>query len=240
MTDTQTPYHCPFCNQSFDSFFPWPDIYDFPSHIYEMWNKETAICPHCHSLDRERLYRLYIERETNLLEKKQKLLHIAPETNLRRWISKVSTVDYLAGDLMPADAETIQMDIRAIPYPEGSFDVILCSHVLEHILEDQAAMDEIYRVLKPGGWSILQVPISLNLKKSLENPLITSPADKLRYFGQSDHVRLYSKEDFTGRLEAAGFIVEQYDFAEHHGLGEARKYGLSAGDTLYIGRKKAL
>ncbi|WP_336989997.1 class I SAM-dependent methyltransferase [Bacillus infantis] len=240
MTDTQTPYHCPFCNQSFDSFYPWPDIYDFPSHIYEMWNKETAICPFCESLDRERLYRLYIERETDLLKRKQKLLHIAPEMNLRQWISNESTVDYLAGDLMPADAETIQMDIRAIPYPEGSFDVIMCSHVLEHILEDQAAMNELYRVLKPGGWSILQVPISLNLKKSLENPAITSPEERLIYFGQDDHVRLYSQEDFTGRLEAAGFIVELYDFAEHHGLEEAKRYGLSAGDTLYIGRKKAL
>ncbi|MGD6878355.1 hypothetical protein [Bacillus infantis] len=91
-----------------------------------------------------------------------------------------------------------------------------------------------------GLWSILQVPISLNLKKSLENPAITSPEDRLIYFGQDDHVRLYSQEDFTARLEAAGFIVEQYDFAEHHGLEEPKRYGLSAGDTLYIGRKKAL
>ncbi|KQU19315.1 glycosyl transferase family 2 [Bacillus sp. Leaf75] len=229
--------NCPYCKHTFKCFIPWPDIYDFPKCHYEMWNKQTAMCPACYSIDRERLYKLYIERETDLLEKPQSLLHIAPEKNLKTWIKGHQNIAYLCGDLMPRDLDTVKLDVTALPYSNDSFDVIICSHVLEHIIDDQKAMGELNRVLKPGGWSILQVPISLNFKKILEDSSITSPQARREHFGQDDHVRLYNKEGYVSRLQTAGFQVIQYNFAEKYGIEEAKQYGLSEGDTLYIGAK---
>lgn len=229
--------NCPYCKHTFERFIPWPDIFDFPKCEYEMWNKETATCPVCHAYDRERLYKLYIERETDLLEKPQSLLHIAPEKNLRTWLIGHRNISYVSGDLMPQDIETVRIDITAIPYKNDTFDVIICSHVLEHITEDQKAMKELYRVLKPDGWSILQVPIALNIEKILEDPSITSPQARKDHFGQNDHVRIYNKEGYLSRLQSAGFHVIQYNFADKYGLEEAKCYGLSEKDTLYIGTK---
>lgn len=123
-------YYCSYCNNRSSHFYPWPDFYDFPGCQYEMWNKESAICPVCFPLDRERLYRFYIERETDLLEKPKKLLHIAPERNLRAWLKGQMNISYVCGDLLPKDKEMEQIDVTAIPFENETFDVIICSHVL--------------------------------------------------------------------------------------------------------------
>jgi predicted SAM-dependent methyltransferase len=228
-----SPYTCPFCKESFERFIPWPDIFDFPDVTYEMWNKETAICPICHTLDRERLFRLYIERKTNLLSSPGKLLHVAPEYNLRQWLRQYPNIQYTMGQLESPEKEIEEMDITSISYPDNSFDAIICSHVLEHIPSDILAMKELFRVLKPGGWGILQVPVVLNLEETFEDETVTTAEQRRAVYGQDDHVRLYAK-DYVDRLQTAGFIVNLFNVADEYGIEEARKYGLSESDNLYV------
>ena len=91
--------YCQYCNQQFEKFSPWPAHYDFPKYKFEMWNKDTGICPVCSSMDRERLYRVYIETETDLLSRKYTMLHIAPEANVRDWFNEYKNITYVCGDL---------------------------------------------------------------------------------------------------------------------------------------------
>jgi len=133
----------------------------------------------------------------------------------------------------------VKMDITDIQYPDASFDAIICNHVLEHVPDDRRAMRELYRVLKPGGWAILQVPYSEQITQSIEDPSITTPEARARVFGQEDHVRIYAKEDYLTRLEEAGFRMELLNWWE---AGEdfgnpTNRYGLMPRETLFVGRK---
>ena len=232
-------YNCPLCGGKFDQFIPWDDKYDHPRYVYEMYNKYTAICPHCHSSDRERFYRLYLERVAGLTDGAGRdILHIAPEMQLRHWLKDLSGVRYLCGDLFPKDSETLRVDVTDILFENESFDIILCSHVLEHVPEDRLAMRELYRVLKPGGFAIVNVPIVMNLEHTYEDFSITSPEERVVHFGQDDHVRVYSKRDFVERLREAGFVVEEYVYGDHLDvLPPAKTIGVSDSDVLYIARK---
>ncbi len=141
-----------------------------------------------------------------------KLLHLAPEKPLMDLFIKQNNIDYLTADLNPEQV-MVKMDITAIQYPDNIFDAILCNHVLEHIPDDRKAMRELYRVLKPGGWAILQVPVSKILEQTYDDITITSPQDREKYFGQKDHVRIYGK-DYTQRLKEAGFTVDAYKWTK--------------------------
>lgn len=154
------------------------------------------------------MFWLWLPRGTDLFDaRKKKLLQIAPngpERLLAQFIQTVKSIDYLSGDLSNPLA-MVNMDITDIHYPDNSFDVILCSHVLEHVPEDRKAMAELFRVLTPGGWAILQVPITA--EQTFEDASVIDPLERDRLFGQFDHVRRYGR-DFRDRLESAGFIVE--------------------------------
>ncbi|HDR5116798.1 TPA: methyltransferase domain-containing protein, partial [Bacillus anthracis] len=229
--------YCQYCNQGFGEFSPWPAHYDFLKYQFEMWNKYTGICPVCYSMDRERLYRAYIETETDLLSENYTMLHIAPEVKVREWLNQYKNITYVCGDLEPKDSVMEEIDITRIAYENNTFDVILCSHVLEHIIDDEKAMRELYRVLKPNGWGIIQVPIVMNVDYIIENKSIVSPILRKIAFGQEDHVRIYNRSGFIQRLTDAGFKVELYNIAEKQGMKIARKFGLSKTDMLYIVRK---
>jgi SAM-dependent methyltransferase len=172
----------------------------------------TALCPVCNASDRIRLLYLFLKKRTRLLSDPIRLLHFAPEPPLEYIFKKHKNIRYLSADLYQEGVmETI--DITAIPYPENSFDAILCNHVLEHIPDDALAMGELYRVLSPGGWAVLQVPFSKVLDTTYEDPSIVSEEDRERVFGQKDHVRIYGW-DYSKRLENAGFRVEAYTWAD--------------------------
>ncbi len=132
------------------------------------------------------------------------MLHVAPETCLVDLFSNACGDGYLTADLL-SDQVMQKMDVTNIPYPNDSFDSIVCSHVLEHVPDDRAVMREFYRVLRPGGWAILNFPITG--EATFEDSTITSPEDRLRVFGQEDHVRIYGP-DYLERLQEAGFCVE--------------------------------
>ncbi len=128
----------------------------------------------------------------------------------------------------------VRMDITDIQFPENSFDAIICNHVLEHVIDDYKAMTELHRVLKPGGWAILQVPISLSLDKTYEDFSITTARGREEAFGQDDHVRIYAK-DYASRLEQAGFKVNVFNWDAVAGSfgGSSNKYGLNEDEQIY-------
>ena len=234
-------FHCPFCGQDFREFLPFG--LDIPvlkeKNVVGSGYRLSATCPNCGSIDRERLIYLYLKnKKGDWFSKNLKVLHIAPEGNLQKVLMAKSNIDYLSADLNSSLA-TVKMDITNIQYQNNSFDVIICNHVLEHIPDDRKAMAELYRVLKPGGWAILQVPISLSLNQTYEDPMVTSPEEREKVFGQSDHVRIYAK-DYKDRLEGVGFSVEVYSFVKEFGESAIRKYGLSKDENIYICSKPVL
>lgn len=229
-------FECPFCGGHFRKFLAVGQDLSVVKEkkIVSQGYHPNAICPRCHSLDRDRLVYLYIKNKTNLFQTNQKLrlLHVAPERNVQKVFKSYSHIDYLSADL-ESPLAMVKMDITDIRHNDNSFDIVVCCHVLEHIPNDRKAMSELYRVLKPGGWAILQVPISLLLEKTYEDPTIVVPKERERAFGQRDHVRIYAR-DYKDRLESIGFSVEVYSFAEEFGESVVRRYGLLKHEDMYI------
>ena len=189
----------------------------------------------CGALERHRLIVLYLTRRTDLFSgDRKKLLHIEPEAQLSRLLQKADCIDYLSADLSSPNA-MVKMDVTNIQYPDDCFDVIYCSHVLEHVSDDRGAIREFYRVLKPGGWAILQVPISADA--TFEDPSVTDPDARERLFGQDDHVRRYG-HDYADRLAAAGFLVSVDGFVRELDDREVTRFGLERSEDVYFCRKE--
>jgi predicted SAM-dependent methyltransferase len=205
---------CPLCNQRFRSFVPAVR----PSGP----NRLNELCPNCGARDRHRHLWLYLKNETNLLLENSRVLHFAPERIFERLLKAQRNLDYVSADLQRRRAAVLA-DITEIPFSDDSFDVILCSHVLEHVQDDRKAMRELRRVLKPEGWAVILVPISSKRAQTYEDPAIVSPKERERAFGQHDHVRIYGR-DFKDRLLEAGFKVADPKLEE--GEERARKFGL--------------
>ncbi|MEX2170568.1 MAG: methyltransferase domain-containing protein [Pirellulales bacterium] len=167
--------------------------------------REDACCPGCDSLERHRLAWEFFQRKTDLFDDRPKrVLHVAAERCMEPLFRRELGRNYVTADLMDPRADH-QWDVMAIPQPDESFDVIYCSHVLEHVLDDRKALAEFYRVLTTGGWAVLNVPITAT--QTYEDPSITDPVERERLFGQKDHVRRYGP-DYVNRLREAGFRVE--------------------------------
>jgi SAM-dependent methyltransferase len=168
--------------------------------------------------------------------KQKRMLHIAPDPELSRLIQKADYINYLSADLSAPDA-MVKMDITDIPYPDNTFDVIYCSHVLEHIKDDRIAIGELYRVLRVGCWAILQVPITAGT--TLEDPTVISPKERERLFGQYDHVRRYGG-DYKDRLMEAGFSVTVDPFVRELDNRIVKRFGLMRDEDVYLCRKQAI
>lgn len=238
--------HCPICDKAVDRFLPLPPSYRKNAEKYgyrffgqgETINIESYSCPHCGASDRERLYALYLDDlpAPKPVESGQKMLHFAPEPALADHIRRMARFEYRSAD-RGMDTVDDQVDIADMGrYQEGAFDCFICSHVLEHVTGDRAALAELFRILAPGGWGILMVPLMTRIDTTLEDPEARSEADRWRLFGQGDHVRLYAKQDFLKRVVVAGFTVEQLG-AAHFGPDRFARAGIAAGSVLYIVRK---
>lgn len=192
--------------------------------------RNDARCPYCNALERHRFLWLFLSRSKDLLSPGSlRFLHVAPEACLADQLRKKVGSGYLSADLYNPSA-MVRMDLCNISYPDASFDAIYCSHVLEHVDDDRRAMRELRRVLRQDGWAILLVPITVD--RTFEDPSITSPEQRLRVFGQEDHVRRYGP-DYVDRLREAGFEVRQYRPEEMFGSSEILRYGLqNAGDVF--------
>lgn len=233
---------CPVCGHKSDvKFFPIPTIYaeeqkknGFPYSfdVGETLNYKEYSCPFCEASDRDRLYALFIERNIKPL-KKYKLLDIAPARALQNFLKGKSNINYRSADLMMegVDDKIDLMDMNI--YQNNSFDIFICSHVLEHVPDDRKAMMELYRVLNPTGWGIAMVPIALEVAQIDEDASVTDIGERWRRFGQDDHLRLYSKNGFVERLEQAGFKVKQHGI-EYFGKRNFEKCGIDAKSILYV------
>lgn len=196
----------------------------------------NAQCPVCRSSDRVRLLYLFLKNKTNIFTKKTRFLHIAPEKPLEKIFHNHRNISYLTTDIEKENVME-KMDITNIQYPENSFDVIICNHVLEHIPDDLKAMMELFRILKPGGWSILQIPFSNILETTFEDHSVTSEKEREQVFGQKDHVRIYGK-DYSERLKQAGFQVDKYNWTEDKNLQNPdNKMGLNEDEVVFYCRK---
>lgn len=158
---------------------------------------------------------------------------MAPEPCLERHLRRSLGSGYLTADLLDARVD-VRMDLTDIQYPDGTFDVIYCSHVLEHIPDDRKAMRELYRVMAPGGWGMINVPITAPVTD--EDPSVTDPAERLRRFGQEDHVRSYGP-DYYDRQREAGFQVEVTSARDLAGTAELERYGIPITEEVCICRK---
>ena len=170
----------------------------------------------------------------NLNFEGMRILHFAPEPIFHKLFSSFKDIDYWPVDLNPKMRGVRKaVDITNIPFDDNSFDLIMCTHVLEHIPDDKKAMSELYRVLKPQtGIAFLNVPV-FNIPVTFENPEYNTPELRLKYFGQEDHVRKYGK-DYIDRLRAIGFIVENFKDLDEKDL---KRYSISKNDKMYWCRK---
>ena len=203
--------------------------------------KRDDECPICHANDRVRLVYLYLKTRTRMLSGPGRLLHIAPELGLADILAAVPGLDYVPADLdrrRYRHLDNLQsFDLQDAPFADGSFDWIVCNHVLEHIPDDRRAMREMCRMLKPGGLAILQVPLAMRLDRTEEDPSVTDEAERIRRFGQRDHVRIYGR-DYYDRLAEAGFDVELWDaFAAEPAL--AASWTLNPRERLTLARRSA-
>jgi SAM-dependent methyltransferase len=217
-------YLCPCCNRRFRSFLPGGDSL-----------RENARCAACDSLERHRLIALYLRREPDLLERPLEVLHVAPEPALARLFERNPRCRYRSADLASPLADD-RVDLEGLPYEANRFDLILCNHVLEHVEDDRRAMRELFRVLRPGGLAILQSPVDAGREESYEDPSIRTPEDRLRAFGQQDHVRIYGT-DYVQRLRSAGFDVSARRYAEEIGGSFSARCRLDPQELLYLCRK---
>jgi SAM-dependent methyltransferase len=215
---------CPCCGGRFRRFEP------FGAKI-----RENALCPECGALERHRLQWLYLRERTNIRSARLRLLHFAPEPYLQKLLRALPNLDYVSADLRSPRADLLT-DILALPVASDRFDVVLCSHVLEHVPDDRAAMRELLRVMKPGGWGVIQVPIGPRRETTFEDWSVTSEADRERVFGQLDHVRIYGT-DYYDRLREAGFDVEQVPLPMELGPESTRRYGLRIREVVCVVRK---
>jgi len=197
--------------------------------------RENVLSPGTLSLERHRLMWLYLQQQTDFFSKPAKVLHIAPEQAFYKRLKKIKNLDYITTDLYSPLAD-VKADITALPFDDNEFDVIFCNHVLEHIPDDTKAMQELYRVMKPGGFGILQVPLDENREETFQDDSITDPDERTRIFGQYDHVRVYGM-DYFDKLRSIGFKVEAVDFTKHLTDTEIDKFRLVKGELLPIVHK---
>ena len=238
-------YFCPVCKHRITRFKPLPIYFDLmfekcqyvhPMHLDEMMNPHAYSCPICGASDRERVYAMFLSQEFDKLKESGKtynFLDFAPSKSLGAFIKKQSFIRYRSADLHMKGVDD-KVDITNLNiYEPESFDIILCSHVLEHVEQDLKAMQELHRVLKKDGFAIVVVPINLALEKDFEDSKYTSESDRWKYFGQNDHVRAYSKKGFVSKLEQTGFKVHQYGI-DHFGMAEFERCGIHPRSVLYV------
>ncbi len=204
--------YCNCCGKSFRTFLTHGNI-----------PRKNAACPYCNSLERTRLLYFFLERETDIFQKNKYVLHFAPERMLEKRLSSISE-NYISADINPAYAKTV-VDITKIPYQENTFNFIICSHVLGHVPDEAKAIDEMYRVLKPGGKAVVMTVLGKRQDVTCEDPEITSPEGRLEHYGESDLVRLHGN-DFTERLKRKGIEVEKIDYRSTFSEEEIEKFSL--------------
>ena len=234
--------HCNICNRPLRKFFPFSTdlqqaarTHGFPYDFRRMetLNVDQCNCPFCLSNDRERLYLIFLLAYLQKNPGKFRLLDFAPSPKFSKRLRSLPQIDYTSADLLRDDVD-VQVDICDLSlFGDNSFDIIICSHVLEHVSDADKAMRELARVLKPDGWAIIMVPLFWDVSETIEDSAYNNAALRTRHYGQYDHVRLFSHDDFIARLSAAGFNVRQVTPGSLD-PEQIRKNAIAANSILYV------
>ncbi|MDO1501444.1 methyltransferase domain-containing protein [Winogradskyella maritima] len=217
-----TKYKDPIDGKNFSKFLP----YGYGTQ------RPNVLSPSTLSLERHRLLWLYLKNETDFFSSNLKVLHFAPEQCFLDRFRALENLDYTTTDLLSPIAD-VKADICDLPFEDNSYDVILCNHVLEHIPDDNKAMQELYRVMKPGGWGVFQIPQDLNREATFEDASITDKAERAKIFGQYDHVRVYGR-DYFDKLRSVGFKVEEVDYTATLSDEDTDRFRLAKGEIIPV------
>jgi len=229
---------CVFCQREVDAWLPWEHpaaalsefivrLDTIGSNVKRFW------CPHCRSHDRERHLRLYLDR-LDILPKLRggHVLHVAPEGHLRHYIASHEFPLLIRGDLNPTEDSIQRVDLQSLEFPDAAFDLVICNHVLEHVEELPQALSELYRVLQQGGRLICQTPYSERLSKTFEEPALQMSADRLFFYGQEDHVRLFGA-NILDHFTNAGFVSRLRPHAEVLPDIDPERYGVNEREPFF-------
>ena len=239
---------CPLCKNDVDDFIrlsnAYLGLYDKYQCIHSPFTFETLnvfqySCPACGASDRDRLYALYFKEffARHDVSRPISLIDFAPSETLASFIKSFPFVKYRSADLYMENVDD-KVDLTDMTiYPDNSFDIFICSHLLEHIEDDRKALSELYRILKPSGFGILMVPISTILKKDYEDASVTTPEGRWTHFAQDDHVRIYSKQGFTDKVKNQGFSLLDLG-VDYFGEKVFERNGIHKRSVLYVGEKK--
>lgn len=217
MASGVTPRSCPLCGYHgmFTAFGNPPRI--------------DVRCPKCNSLERHRLFYLFAEK-FDFIRPSHIVLHFAPEKQIGEYVTEMCGA-YETADLSTRRKMTHHINAEDTGLPDDRYDRILFSHVLEHV-DDRKTLNELFRILKPGGKLVLMFPIIEAWRRTYENADVETPEDRVLHFGQADHVRMYGR-DVRGRIKQAGFELAEYCSVEP----EVRQYGLMRGETVFVATK---
>jgi SAM-dependent methyltransferase len=229
-------YQCNVCGSTYSKFVP-----DYPSaeneeaivkHAVVAGYGEDVYCPNCLSTARERLVIAFIKDKINVRDKR--VLHFSPEKYVYDFLKSNAIV--VTADLIPGFYRTIDKTIQhqnatGLEYEDNSFDLVIANHILEHIPDDRKAMQEIFRVLKPAGVAIMQVPYSEMIHQTIESPDINEPALQSKLYGQKDHVRIYAIDDYVSRLKSSGFDIKEYTYEM---LSDYYKYAIQPKEKFLL------
>jgi SAM-dependent methyltransferase len=218
---------CNICGHHYRQFLP-----------YGRKARSNALCPHCLSLERHRMMWLFLQEKTSFFDRQLKILHIAPEICFINRFAAIHGDKYITADI-ESPLAMVKLDVLDMPFTTAEFEVVFCNHVMEHVANDLQAMDEIYRVLKPGGWGIIQVPLFYPLPETTyEDRNIVTPADREKAYGQNDHVRLYGR-DYVKRLQTAGFEAEEVWLTKELPATTVKRLALPLDEPIFFVRKPA-
>lgn len=215
-------YRCPCCG--------WR-IRAFTTGGLSMHTRDMGYCPRCNSKARHRRDWLYLHQHTNIFSDDLRLFHVSPKYSLARKLSKRKNIHYFGIDLSHRRHVSTFSDITVCPFKTEAFDAVICIHVLEEIQDDRNAMRELHRILKPGGWAFITVPIRVD-EDTYEDPTITAPGDRELAFGEPAHVRIYGF-DITQRLEESGFDVK-IDYGKDINQNIKEKYGIIDDENIFL------
>jgi predicted SAM-dependent methyltransferase len=214
--------------------------------------RNNVLSPSTLSLERHRLLWLYLQNETDFFQSELdsdsipksvklrdvetsstlKVLHFAPEQAFYKLFRNQQNIDYTTTDLLSPLAD-VKADICNLPFDDNEYDIIFCNHVLEHIPNDTKAMQELFRVLKPGGMAILQIPQDLNRATTFSDDTIVDQKERAKIFGQYDHVRIYGR-DYFNKLRSIGFKVVEVDYTRKIAPEMVEKYCLAKGEIIPV------
>lgn len=218
---------CPVCEKKFSKFL---------SYGSNVAHRENVLCPYDLTLERHRLMYLYLKQESNFFTAENlSVLHMAPEQCFIDRFKNQKNISYLTADIESPIAD-LHFDLHEIPLEDNRFDVVFCNHVMEHVENPLQCMKELYRVMKKGGWALMQVPQDFNRDLTYEDSSITSPKEREKHFWQKDHLRLFGK-DYPQWLEKAGFTIDEFDLNKHFNENEINRFRLLQGEILYIAKK---